>query len=1080
MSPLHHHFELGGWPETKVTARFWLASLLSASSASLVVARTMNAPITSGRFDRTNACSSSASDAAGARASTCCAARRPRSTRPTKSRAEKLGDGARRTRRVRRAVRRAGRRWREILPQRHGRRCSRPASRSTANSCGACKPRGVPVFSEVEVAYRICKAPIVARDRDEGQDDDDGADRRDLRARAGKTTHVGGNIGNALIDETAIAEPERLGHRRGVVVPARVDPLVQAAHLAASSTSRPIISTAIIRWTSTPKRSFASSPIRGRATRSSATSTTAIVARCAGRGQRTASRRARSGSRTSRTATTTLYVRDEQTIVYAPPTGDPRPVEIMRVDEIPLRGRAQRRERHGARSSSGSRPGSTATRSRAAVRDVPSRCRHRLEHGRRTRRRALRRRFEGDQSRLGHRGAALVRPADRADRRRQGRRAPISPRWRKVVVVAHEGRRADRRSAPTRSRRRQARHASSAPVRWTKRSRGARALADAGRRRAALAGLRVVRHVRARPKRAASVRRGGRAASSMRASVARRAAAVMRARARAGARACREPADPARDGRGARRDRPRDGLQRVERDGVRDVSRHGLLPQTPVVWLVVGWLRRVRRVPRRLPQAAPARAARSSASRVAAARRHARAARRHLRPAARGAGSAFVPLSFQPSEFAKLALVLFLAAKLSTLGEGVRSLVRGRRPAAASSTLLIAVPVFIEPDMGTASLLVFTAFAMLFGAGCAVEHLVRGRARDAAGASRSRSARARTSARASSLSSTRGKIRRTPASTSCSRCSRSAAAASSASGSAPRARSSSTCPKQYTDFIFADRRRRAGPARRARRARALRRSSRIARSRIAHRAPDRFGFFWSCGCTVLIVIQASSTSASSRRRGRSPAFRCRSSRSAALADRQSLVAVALIVERRRVTGARAARVSRLCVASPAAEPAATSTRRSRSTTRCAANATRRAYESRFFGGTATGSKRDSSRGRMPLDVRPERAAAAPPLARRLLRTLLRNLARHRRRRVRALARIPAGRGRRDRRLRRAFRSSSRARCCARCRLARACGSRCSRSTRARASRIGCWRRSSTKSGRRTPTSATLVRRARPS
>ena len=28
MSPLHHHFELGGWPETKVTARFWLASFV--------------------------------------------------------------------------------------------------------------------------------------------------------------------------------------------------------------------------------------------------------------------------------------------------------------------------------------------------------------------------------------------------------------------------------------------------------------------------------------------------------------------------------------------------------------------------------------------------------------------------------------------------------------------------------------------------------------------------------------------------------------------------------------------------------------------------------------------------------------------------------------------------------------------------------------------------------------------------------------------------------------------------------------------------------------------------------------------
>jgi phospho-N-acetylmuramoyl-pentapeptide-transferase len=28
MSPLHHHFEMIGWPETKVTARFWLASLV--------------------------------------------------------------------------------------------------------------------------------------------------------------------------------------------------------------------------------------------------------------------------------------------------------------------------------------------------------------------------------------------------------------------------------------------------------------------------------------------------------------------------------------------------------------------------------------------------------------------------------------------------------------------------------------------------------------------------------------------------------------------------------------------------------------------------------------------------------------------------------------------------------------------------------------------------------------------------------------------------------------------------------------------------------------------------------------------
>ncbi len=36
MSPLHHHFELGGWPETKVTGRFWTASaLLSLAGAAL-------------------------------------------------------------------------------------------------------------------------------------------------------------------------------------------------------------------------------------------------------------------------------------------------------------------------------------------------------------------------------------------------------------------------------------------------------------------------------------------------------------------------------------------------------------------------------------------------------------------------------------------------------------------------------------------------------------------------------------------------------------------------------------------------------------------------------------------------------------------------------------------------------------------------------------------------------------------------------------------------------------------------------------------------------------------------------------
>jgi phospho-N-acetylmuramoyl-pentapeptide-transferase len=39
MSPLHHHFELGGWPETRVTGSFWLASLFLAIIGFVIVVR---------------------------------------------------------------------------------------------------------------------------------------------------------------------------------------------------------------------------------------------------------------------------------------------------------------------------------------------------------------------------------------------------------------------------------------------------------------------------------------------------------------------------------------------------------------------------------------------------------------------------------------------------------------------------------------------------------------------------------------------------------------------------------------------------------------------------------------------------------------------------------------------------------------------------------------------------------------------------------------------------------------------------------------------------------------------------------
>ena len=79
--------------------------------------------------------------------------------------------------------------------------------------------------------------------------------------------------------------------------------------------------------------------------------------------------------------------------------------------------------------------------------------------------------------------------------------------------------------------------------------------------------------------------------------------------------------------------------------------------------------------------------------------------------------------SFEPSEFAKLALVIYLAAMLSTRGERITSLVRGLVPLCVPVAIM-AVLVLKEPDMGTASLLVFAALTLFFAAGARIVHLV--------------------------------------------------------------------------------------------------------------------------------------------------------------------------------------------------------------------------------------------------------------------------------------------------------------------------------------------------------------------
>jgi UDP-N-acetylmuramoylalanine--D-glutamate ligase len=194
---------------------------------------------------------------------------------------------------------------------------------------------GVPVFSEVEVAYRICKAPIVALTGTKGKTTTT-ALIGEIFAGAGKTVHVGGNIGNALINETAAAAPEDW-----------VIAEVSSFQLESIRSFKPRISCIINitpdhldRYHSMDEYSEAKYRIfanQGPGDTFVGNLDDPIVAAAPGEDATRIRARALWYAREPHRATT-LYIRNEKTIVYAPPTGDPRPVEIMRVDEIPLRG----------------------------------------------------------------------------------------------------------------------------------------------------------------------------------------------------------------------------------------------------------------------------------------------------------------------------------------------------------------------------------------------------------------------------------------------------------------------------------------------------------------------------------------------------------------------------------------------------------------------------------------------------------------------------------------------------------------------------------------------------------------------
>jgi UDP-N-acetylmuramoylalanine--D-glutamate ligase len=194
----------------------------------------------------------------------------------------------------------------------------------------------IPVYSEIEVAYRISKAPMVAITGTKGKTTTT-ALVGDIFRRAGKTTRVGGNIGNALINETVDAKAEDW-----------VIAEVSSFQLESIRSFKPRIATilnlspdhldryhSMDEYAEAKFRVFAN---QGPGDTFVGNLDDAIVGELAeGESAKRIPCRAWWFALAPRRMTT-VYVRHDR-ITFAPPTGDPRPVEIMPVSEIPLLGR---------------------------------------------------------------------------------------------------------------------------------------------------------------------------------------------------------------------------------------------------------------------------------------------------------------------------------------------------------------------------------------------------------------------------------------------------------------------------------------------------------------------------------------------------------------------------------------------------------------------------------------------------------------------------------------------------------------------------------------------------------------------
>lgn len=82
----------------------------------------------------------------------------------------------------------------------------------------------------------------------------------------------------------------------------------------------------------------------------------------------------------------------------------------------------------------------------------------------------------------------------------------------------------------------------------------------------------------------------------------------------------------------------------------------------------------------------------------------------------------FGGMTFQPSELAKFALIVYLSYYLSKKGERIRDFVYGLLPACVITGLFIGASA-LQPDFGTAMMMAGVMVGMIFAAGASVLHL---------------------------------------------------------------------------------------------------------------------------------------------------------------------------------------------------------------------------------------------------------------------------------------------------------------------------------------------------------------------